>query len=365
MTSPASDSGTTAATVPGPRPDRPFVPGPAGRLLAGVYKAVVERRNARFDAGRGVITFDRPVISVGNLSLGGTGKTPMVARIVGLLREHGRDPCVAMRGYGSGRGAGGRSDEAELYRAAFDDLPVVAQPNRVEGLLKLFNSDRGERVDCVVLDDGFQHRRIARQLDLLLLDAAHDVFSSGIFPAGRLREPVANAARATHVVVTHAEMIGSAALRGFLTRVGEIAPRAARAVAAHRWSGLIVEKAGSLREEPVSWLRGRRVVVACAIARPASFLGAVERAGANVTDTFLLPDHHPFDDRAFRRIADAARNAGAEAIVVTEKDWTKLARRAGAEWPGAAVRPRLALDFREGWERLERDVLAAAALSPD
>lgn len=355
-----SHSGTTAAATP--KPDRPFVPGIAGRLLARAYACAVSRRNAGFDAGRRVITFDRPVISVGNLSLGGTGKTPMVARIAALLREHGHAPCIAMRGYGAGR-SGGRSDEADLYRALLGDLPIVAQPNRVEGLIRLFGSPEGESVDCILLDDGFQHRRIARQLDLVLVDATHDLFASGVFPAGRLREPVGNLARATHLVLTHSDLVHGAALEALMRRLADIAPGRLVATASHRWANLLVREGERDREEPVSWLRGKRVVTACGIGRPGSFLAAVERAGANAADSFVLGDHHPFDGATLARIAAAAESGGAEAVVVTEKDWTKLDGR--VRWPCPVVRPRLEIAFRRGWEELERDLLGVASSRPE
>ena len=102
-----------------------------------VYGAVIARRNASFDRGRRVVVLDRPVISVGNVSVGGTGKSPMVAHLLRLLRDAGHSSCVAMRGYGSKQTSDGRSDEAEEYRALFPGVPVVAQPNRTLGLMEL------------------------------------------------------------------------------------------------------------------------------------------------------------------------------------------------------------------------------------
>jgi tetraacyldisaccharide 4'-kinase len=153
----------------------PPLGGPIGRALSAIYAGIVSRRNRAFDAGRGVVTLDRPVISVGNLSVGGTGKTPLVAHVLEVLGGAGRNPCVAMRGYGSGRGR--ESDEAMLYRDQFLSVRIVAQPDRVEGLLALLASDDGGHVDSVVLDDGFQHRRLARQVDLVLVDATRDPFA--------------------------------------------------------------------------------------------------------------------------------------------------------------------------------------------
>src|SRR3954465_11700123 len=114
-------------------PHKPPLPGPIGAAVAALYNLGISWRNRRFDREKGVVTFDRPVISVGNLSVGGTGKTPMVLHLMKLLRENGAWPCVAMRGYGQPSGEGLNSDEATIYQRAFPDLPMVAQPNRTEG----------------------------------------------------------------------------------------------------------------------------------------------------------------------------------------------------------------------------------------
>ena len=347
------------------KPDRAFVPGLPGRLLSRGYAGVVAFRNHRFDAGRGVITLDRPVISVGNLSMGGTGKTPMVERIITLLREHGRDPAIAMRGYRSK--AAGLSDEAELYKARFDDLPIVAQPKRLEGLFDLFNTTRGEAVDCIVLDDGFQHRRIARQLDLVLLDATQDPFACGIFPAGCLREPVENLARATHVAITHAELVSEQTVRSLARRVAaQTGGDNPCAVASHDWSEVTVIHRGHPQPEPTTCLAGKRVVAACAIGQPAGFLAAIERAHAAVVESVVLPDHDPFSPATIDRLCRAASEPAAriEAIVLTGKDWTKLKDRPIA-WPCPVVVPRLELVFEAGWDALANDLVTTAATSPD
>lgn len=351
----------TPATTPSEGSEHAFVPGAAGRLLSRVYSGAVGVRNRRFDRGRGVVTFDRPVISVGNLTLGGTGKTPMVERIVETLREHGVDPCIAMRGYGSRRTPDRRSDEAELYRSRFPDIPVIAQPNRVEGLIGLFGSERGERVDCVVLDDGFQHRRIARQLDLVLLDASQDPFRAAVFPAGTLREPAANIGRATHVALTHAELVSERVLAELSRRAADAASVDACAIVSHDWRSVRLIRDKLESSEPVAWFGGKRVVGVCGIGRPAGFFTRLDLMGAETIDAITLPDHDPFRSDTLERIVRAA--SGADAIVLTEKDWTKLADRPVA-WPCPVAIPRLEMVFRQGWSEFERDLLAAATTEP-
>lgn len=349
---PPATSSPTPDPMPDPTPRPAPLPGPLGRLGARFYARTIAARNARFDLGRRVERLDRPVISIGNLSVGGTGKSPMVAWVVGVLREAGHDPCIAMRGYGA---KPGRSDEAAEHAARFDDLPIVAQPDRAAGLRALFATPRGARVDVVVLDDGFQHRRLARQLDMVLIDSTHDPFDDSLLPAGWLREPVESLARATHVVLTHAESAEPGrveALRAHL-RTSGVEPAA---VARHEWTELTMwKREGGLwaaRAQPVEWLRGRRVVAACAIGNPQPFLRAVAAACGQETRAVVLRDHHPLDARTVRGLAARARGVEAEALVVTAKDWVKL-RPHALELP--VVVPELAV-------QLDSDALLRADL---
>lgn len=335
---------------------RALLPGPIGVLAARAYGSVMARRNRRYDAGRGVIRFDRPVISIGNLSVGGTGKTPMVRWVVEGLVRAGHRPCIAMRGYGSGRG--GRSDEAAEHAAAFPGVPIVAQPDRVEGLLTLFGHEHdagGPGSDCVVLDDGFQHRRIARDLDVVLVDATRSPMEDRLLPAGWLREPVESLRRAHAVVVTHAESVPTSAVAAIEAGVSRLSPGAILAVARHQWSEVLDSSAGE--PVPIAWLRGRRVVVVCAIGNPGPFLARARQAiGGPASAEIVLRDHDPYAARTARRITEAAR--GADAIVTTAKDWAKLESR--GPWPCAVLRPRLVLAFDRGGEALMRRVVEVA-----
>lgn len=329
--------------------------GGVARGVSGVYERVVARRNRAWDLGRGVVTIDRPVISVGNLSVGGTGKTPTVATIVGWLLDAGCSPAIAMRGYKS---KGGVSDEAAEYASLFGSrVPVVAQPDRLEGLLRLF-AQVGDSVDCVVLDDGFQHRRIARQLDVVLIDATRDPFVDACLPAGWLREPVASLARADAVVLTHAEMVNAETLMHLRKAIARVC-EARVAVASHRWESLDVLIDGEEAQRPVEWLLDKRVFAACAIGNPAGFVNAARRAaGGHLSGEMVLRDHHAFDGPTVNRLIAAA--AGSDAIVVTGKDWAKLSAVAADRWPCPVVRPRLSIGFVEG-EGMLRDLVLGTA----
>ncbi|QQS08846.1 MAG: tetraacyldisaccharide 4'-kinase [Phycisphaerales bacterium] len=332
---------------------------------AWVYSLIIGGINRRFDRRKGVVEFDRPVISVGNLSTGGTGKTPMVATIVRWLREAGHDPAIAMRGYAPRGGVGGiLSDEARTYAGMFEDLPLVAQPDRIAGLIRMFGTERGERVDSVVLDDGFQHRQIARQLDIALIDATRDPFGDALLPVGSLREPVSSLRRADVVVLTHADAIGEAELSSLERSVRGVAPGAIVCQCVHAWAGLRVAEAAGERDEPVAMLGGMPVVVACAIGNPSAFVAQASRH-ADVRSTLVLRDHHPFDGATVERVVAMAREHSARAIVVTEKDWAKMSRVPRDRWPCEVVRPVLRLEFLAGGEALLERVLETASMRLD
>lgn len=338
------------------------MPRPLAWGLARLYRAEIGRRNARYDRGVGVMRLDRPVVSVGNLSAGGTGKTPVVRWVVGVLRDAGFRPVVAMRGYGAARGRA--SDEEIEHRAALPGVAVVARPDRIAGLRAHFASPEGAADDCVVLDDGFQHRRLARDLDIVLIDASRPPDRDALLPAGYLREPVRSLARADAVIVTHAEMVGADELERVVRSVrAELRDGVPIATAEHRWVGLGVHKEADgdgPGAEPVSWLRGKSVFAVCAIGNPRGFFDAVDRAGALRVGERSLPDHDPYHERTIADIVRAAGESRAEAVVLTAKDWAKLADR-GSSWPCPVVVPDLGVGFIDGEKALTDGVIGAVA----
>lgn len=341
-------------------PERPPLPAPIGSVLEPVYRREMARRNRAYDRGRSVTRLGRPVISVGNLSVGGTGKTPMVRRLLRELIGAGHRPCVAMRGYKSTRQR--ESDEAAAHRRAFPTVPVVAQPDRIAGLRALFETDIGKRVDCVVLDDGFQHRRLARDLDVVLIDASRDPFADRLLPAGWLREPVSSLARAGAVVLTHAELVSGDMLDALTERVRAISPGATIATASHDWADLAVFEEELETREPIGWLAGKRVLGVCAIGAPRGFRASLVAATGREPEAFIaLRDHDPYDPPTLARVLAAARDRTVEAIVTTDKDWSKLAGIPAGEWPCPVVRPRLEIRLGRGADELLSRVVGVFA----
>ena len=307
---------TRRAGAPTDRRATPPVP-IIGRALEPLYRLELARRNRAFDRGDGVTALDIPVISVGNLSVGGTGKTPMVRAVVERLRALGRTPMIAMRGYRAP--AGGRSDEELEYEDALGDVPIVAQADRLAGVAAL----RRERsaIDVVVLDDGFQHRRIARGLDIVLVDATRSPFEDRCLPAGGLREPASSLARAGLVVLTRT---------GGVERLEELEGRVRGVTGApivrsdHAWGCIEV---GDDERRDASWLGGRRVIAACAIGHPSAFVRQAQASGAGVVESVCRRDHHAWDASETAALERTARER--EALVLTTgKDWVKLREHA-------------------------------------
>ncbi|TVQ59375.1 MAG: tetraacyldisaccharide 4'-kinase [Phycisphaerales bacterium] len=345
-----------AVRVPTERARRGPVPGPLGRAASRIYAGVVARRNRAFDRGERVTDVGLPVISVGNLSVGGTGKTPTVVRLVRELRAAGAKPAIAMRGYGA-RTPDEMSDEHAEYLSRLGPTPIVAQPDRVEGIRSL--RARDPSVTCVVLDDGFQHRFVRRAVDLVLLDATRDVFSDSLLPAGWLREPVESLARAHAVVLTHAEGAPAERVASMRAHVARQAPGAHAAVARHVWDG--VESGDGVA--PVESLRGRRLWVACAVGNPDAFVAMARAAGVDVAGVDARRDHARYDERGVRAIARSAVDAGAEGVLTTAKDWVKIEPAMRGMAPGETppfLRPVLGVAFDEGGEGLLGMVLDAA-----
>jgi tetraacyldisaccharide 4'-kinase len=348
-----------------PAPRSGPIPGILGRLASRAYAAAIARRNRAFDAGRGVESLPLPVISVGNLSVGGTGKTPMVAHLCRVLLERGARPCIAMRGYSRGGRAGvaADSDEADVYLREFGDLvDIVAQPDRAAGVRALLAS-ASNKPDVIVLDDGFQHRRIRRDLDIVLIDASRDAFADRLLPAGWLREPTVSLRRASCVVLTHTELATPQALTRLRGNITASHGRPPIAATRHLWTALRDAQDHAL---PLDWLLSRRILGVCAIGNPRGFTDALKATLGPLAPAELitLPDHDPYSAGTVLRITDAAVRTGAGAIVVTDKDWSKLRRLPASTWPCPIVRPVLALAFLDGKAELEQAVLACVPSAP-
>jgi len=308
----------------------------ATRLAEPAYAFAVARRNARLDR-RDPTPLGRPTVSVGNLTTGGTGKTPVVQWVCRQLITAGRRPAVLLRGYRGG-------DEAAEHRAALGgDAVVEPDPDRIAAAGRVLESD--PTVTSFVLDDGFQHRRARRDLDLVLIDATRPFGHDHLLPRGMLREPVDALARADGVIVTRCESADDPAIEAIDQRITEATGRPPLAHTAFAWSAL---RDGS-DERPVDDLRRMRVVGVTGIGNPEAFAAALRRHAAAVLDHVVLDDHHDYAAGEVRDVIESAARSGAEAVVITEKDHVKWRPHLDAWSPAVPVlRPVLDLRFRDG-----------------
>ena len=300
-------------------PEAPWWLGPVRgglRAAARLYGAGVSIRNARFDRQRGVHRLDVPVISVGNLTVGGTGKTPFVVALVQRLVAMGRNPAVVARGYKSD--GGGANDEERLIRSLCPEVAYVADPDRIEGAEL---ACRRFGADVVVLDDGFQHRRLGRSLDIVLIDGTCPFGYEYLLPRGLLREPVESLRRADVVVMTRCDQVSTSTRDNVDRRLRAVAGAATLIQCIHGVSG--IERLDGTRHPDA--LEGRRVVLFSGIARPDAFLTTVRSLGAEVVGQRWWPDHHRYRAADVDSLQKSGRFPPHDLLLTTEKDAVKLA----------------------------------------
>jgi tetraacyldisaccharide 4'-kinase len=336
------------------------------------YTWAVRARNRGYESGRYAVhraPDGVPVISVGNLSLGGTGKTPMVEWIVGRILAQGKRPGIISRGYG---GRGGPNDEARELAWKLPSVPHEQNPDRVAAARRAVR-ERGCQV--LVLDDAFQHRRIARDLDIVLLDALEPFGFEHVFPRGTLREPIDGLARADVVALSRADLLTADERAAIRSRAAQLAPKALWVEAIH--APLELVSAGNLpsttrctqqegrgrapcthgRGEGISsqlleTLRGRRVLAFCGLGNPAGFRHTLETCGYDVVAFHEFPDHHAYSPADLEVLATAAGNCEAEALVCTQKDLVKIGLDRLGDRSLWAIR--VGIEFLAGREEFER-----------
>ena len=301
----------------------------AMRAAEPLYRAATRLRNRLYDRGalRGA-RLPRPVISIGNLTTGGTGKTPVVQWLVRRLVADGRRPAVLLRGYKRDEGSEAASDEELVLRESLAGVAVHANPDRAAAGRAAIADDAG--LDAFVLDDGFQHRRLARDVDVVLIDATNPFGYGHVLPRGMLREPVEGIARAHVVIVTRARAATAQALAGI-----EATIRAANADAPIVRADATLDPPIDVNGDEQSTL-GRRALAFSGIGNPLAFERGLRERGVDVVATRRFADHHRYADADVIALRLAAFDAGADVMLTTEKDWVKI-RNVDPVGPGVAT----------------------------
>ncbi len=279
------------------------------------------------------------VISIGNITVGGTGKTPAAIAVAEEAKKRGFLPVILTRGYkGTAKGpcfvsrgdepllsAAQAGDEPSLMAERLRGVPIVKGPDRFDaGMFALQAWDGNEglplsvlRRIVYILDDGFQHWQLHRDRDIVLIDAGNPFGNRKLLPSGRLREPLIGLERADVIAVTKAGRQDS----GLVAELRKFNRHAPIFFPDHRAVSITLP---SGEKRPPAWLHGRKVFCFCGLADPVSFRNTVSRAGAEVSGMKMYPDHHPYAQKDIAAIARECSGSGAEWAVTTGKDMVKI-----------------------------------------
>jgi tetraacyldisaccharide 4'-kinase len=329
-----------------------FAQGLRGLLwfASGPYGSAIRFRNWLYD--REWLTSHLaplPVLSVGNLTAGGTGKTPACAYLARWFRARGVRVAILSRGYGALHD--GVNDEAKELEQLLPDVPQLQSPDRVA-----MAQMAAEELDMqlLLLDDAFQHRRIRRDLDLVLVDATEPFGFGHLLPRGLLREPIGSLRRADLVIATRADQVEPQRLAEIRTTIQRYSPRAAWVEASHAGVELINGE-GETRE--LSWLDRQPVVALSAIGNPTGFENSLRQYGARIVDSIRYPDHHAYSAEEVTEIRERVERLTDKpaAILCTGKDLAKLGMSRLGACPLWAMR--IELKILRGEEILEEHLL--------
>jgi tetraacyldisaccharide 4'-kinase len=316
------------------------------------YAIAMSWRNRRYDQGRAAIhRVGVPVISVGNITLGGTGKTPLVEWIARWFRAHGVRVSIVSRGYRAEEG--GRNDEARELEQKLPDVPHVQNPDRVAGARMAIEE---LETQLIVLDDAFQHRRLARDVDIVLIDALEPFGFEHVFPRGTLREPLIGLRRADVIILSRADVLDPPQREAIQRRVQGLAPQSAWAEVRHAAIELI--SAGG-RRATLDSLKGVPVAAFCGLGNPAGFRHTIQSCGYSLLDFREFSDHYCYSRADIEALAAWAGSLGAAAVLCTHKDLVKIGLDQLGGLPLWAIR--VGMDFIAGQEALESCLLALLA----
>jgi tetraacyldisaccharide 4'-kinase len=275
-----------------------------------------------------------PVISVGNLSVGGTGKTPVTIDITRRLTASGKKVAILSRGY--------KRKSTEEYTVVSDGKEILSNcaeagdepfmmAQALPATVVISGKDRSStsaiasdtfKCDLIVLDDGFQHLKLRRDFDVVLLDYS-ETLDDALVPAGRLREPFSALGRATHIVISKVPPYPDPKrMRRFQELAEKYAPRAQVSMCRFRPASLrTIDGRGDLSFSEIS---GQKVIALCGIARPSAFVDSISQLGVEVASLQAFPDHHWFSESELINLKSILDKTEASLIVTTEKDLVRL-----------------------------------------
>jgi tetraacyldisaccharide 4'-kinase len=324
-------------------------------VASGGYCLAVSVRNKLFDFGiKSSVTVSVPVVSIGNITTGGTGKTPMVEYVCRFFREKGLRVAILSRGYGSDK-SGGMNDEGLLLYQNLPDVPHLQGPERAE-LAHIAVEELESQL--LVLDDGLQHRRLARNLDIVLIDATNPFGYGWLLPRGLLREPARAAIRrAGAVILTRCDLISAEALAAIENQLWRmVRPGTPVARSVHRPTEVLMASGEVLSLDRV---KGKKAVIFCGLGNPAAFRATVESLGVQVVDEKHFTDHHRYTEADIAALSGWVAASMADLVLTSQKDLVKLVAEHLGGRPLGAIR--IGLEITQGLAEINHllDQLAA------
>jgi tetraacyldisaccharide 4'-kinase len=282
------------------------------RALSWLYAAAIKIVDYGYTSGiRRVHKVSVPVVSVGNISLGGTGKTPFTLFLANYFSDNGKKPAVLIRGYGD--------DEKRMLCDELPDVPVFVGQDRVSSATAAVKEGR----DVILLDDGFQHRRISRDLNILMLDADSLLGGGSLFPRGILREPLSSLKRADALVLSKVDRLDTKGKEEALRKIKALAPGKPVITARHK-PVFLKDVTGAVYS--AESLNGQGVCLVSGIADPDYFEFEVKKLGADIAKRLDYADHHNYSQKDIDRIHAAAGGGNIKKIITTKKDYVKMQR---------------------------------------
>jgi tetraacyldisaccharide 4'-kinase len=326
------------------------------RFPAALYRVAVSARNKLYDSGwKRSRRADVPVISVGNVTAGGTGKTPLVAWLARLMVIRKMRPAILSRGYGRDP-ATGLDDENRMLQQQAQDVPIVVDPDRVRGAEEAISQ---HRADVLILDDGFQHRRIHRDLDLVLVDALWPFGAGNMLPRGLLREPLSGLARADFLLITRSDLVTRDRLEAIRTQLRALSPHAPICCCRTSVMGLLPVAGESQLSESPSVLEDGRWAAFCGIGNPEGFRLMLELTGCHLASFTVFGDHESYTLGMVDDLLSRARKAECTGLLTTEKDAVKVRELLPREVSPPVYAVQTDLDFTENSDALTAAIIAA------
>ena len=326
------------------------------RLLLGLaaagYSIVVQIRNFLYSNGwLKAHRAEAAVLSIGNITTGGTGKTPLVIwlckRIISNSRFHISKCAILTRGYKTGaKETENFTDEPAIFAESCPEVKVIVNPDRVAGAEEAAIKF-GTKV--LIMDDGFQHLRLAKDLDIVAIDATLPFGYGRILPAGLLREPVSSLKRAGAVVITRCDQITKNELSELEEKLRLINPDMVISQSMHTPAYV---KSIDNKEINIEELKGKKIFAFCGIGNPGSFLNTITTTGAGLVGSKIFNDHHHYTEACIADIYEQAERLKADLILTTQKDQNKITRRASSKTEIPLAYIGIEIKFLSGEEKL-------------